>query len=245
MKLTRMEGIVIRVTEYAETSLIVNLFTPERGKIGLMLKGAKKPRSQLSAVFDFFNIVEVVFYDKEGANLHLCSQATLVRDFPGLVKDLEAYHYAVFGIEVADRLFPPEEKNIEGYRNLLEYLTILNSGEEARKFGLLRASYYLKMLTIAGYEPQLSECTVCHKKEDFHKIFFSPPSGGIVCGDCAGNLPELIEMDEGIRKLLLSLRFSSLPDFRKFAASASQMDAINRILKDFTAYQSLKIKTFN
>jgi len=243
MKLTRVEGIVIRVTQYAETSLIVNLFTPERGKIGLMLKGARRPKSQLSAIFDFFNLVEVVFYDKEGANLYLGSQATLVRDFPGLVKDLEAYNYAVFGIEVVDKLFPPEEASREGYRYLLEYLTILDSGESARKFELLRASYYLKMLTIAGYQPQFSECIVCHKKENLHKIFFSPLSGGIVCGDCAGNLSELIKMDEGIRRLLLALRSSPLSDFRRFAASTSQIETINRILKDFTVYQSLEIRT--
>ena len=46
----KCEGIVLRTTDYGETNKIITLFTREWGKIGVMAKGAKKPKSRLAAI---------------------------------------------------------------------------------------------------------------------------------------------------------------------------------------------------
>ena len=48
--LQKCEGIVLRTTDYGETNKIVTLYTREWGKIGVMARGAKKPKSRLSAI---------------------------------------------------------------------------------------------------------------------------------------------------------------------------------------------------
>ena len=52
--LIKTEGIVIRTRDYGESHKVVVLFTAERGKLPLMARGAKKPRSRLGAVTQLF-----------------------------------------------------------------------------------------------------------------------------------------------------------------------------------------------
>ncbi|MGE0992705.1 DNA repair protein RecO, partial [Bacillus sp. GMa5/2] len=46
----KVEGIVIRTTDYGETNKIVTIFSRELGKISAMARGAKKPKSRLASV---------------------------------------------------------------------------------------------------------------------------------------------------------------------------------------------------
>ncbi|MBR1818433.1 MAG: recombination protein O N-terminal domain-containing protein, partial [Bacilli bacterium] len=45
----KLEGIIVRTTNYGETSLILDLFTKELGIIGIMAKGVKSLKSKLRA----------------------------------------------------------------------------------------------------------------------------------------------------------------------------------------------------
>ena len=44
----KVEGIVIRTTDYGETNKIVTIFSRELGKVSAMARGAKKPKSRLA-----------------------------------------------------------------------------------------------------------------------------------------------------------------------------------------------------
>ncbi|MGV3465922.1 MAG: DNA repair protein RecO, partial [Heyndrickxia sp.] len=52
--LQKCEGIVIRTHDYGESNKIINVYTREFGKLGIMARGAKKPNSRLSAVSQLF-----------------------------------------------------------------------------------------------------------------------------------------------------------------------------------------------
>ena len=47
--LLEVEGIVLSETPYGETSKIINLYTKEKGLIGIMCKGAKSMKSMFRA----------------------------------------------------------------------------------------------------------------------------------------------------------------------------------------------------
>ena len=48
----KIEGIVVSVVDYKESSKIVNIFSPTEGVIGVLARGTKKIKSNLSGVTD-------------------------------------------------------------------------------------------------------------------------------------------------------------------------------------------------
>ena len=64
--ITEVEGVILSITPYGETSKIINVFTKEYGLIGIMCKGAMGMKSRLRSVTDkltygIFNI----YYKKD------------------------------------------------------------------------------------------------------------------------------------------------------------------------------------
>ena len=57
-------AIVLRTLDYSESSKIATLLTPDHGKIGVIVKGARKPKSKYAGYFETGNILDVVLYIK-------------------------------------------------------------------------------------------------------------------------------------------------------------------------------------
>ena len=64
MSQERTEAIVLRGVDFSESSRIVTLLSPDRGRLVCMAKGVKRPKSQLAGLLDTFNRLEVVYYWK-------------------------------------------------------------------------------------------------------------------------------------------------------------------------------------
>ena len=48
------DGIITRINELGASDKLVNIITPDRGRIGVMVKGGKSPNSTLTAVSQLF-----------------------------------------------------------------------------------------------------------------------------------------------------------------------------------------------
>lgn len=71
----KVEGIVIRTTDYGETNKIVTIYSREFGKISAMARGAKKPKSRLAAISQLMTHGHFLF--KLDLDLELCNKARL------------------------------------------------------------------------------------------------------------------------------------------------------------------------
>jgi len=58
---------VLKCGDYLETSKIVTVLTPDRGKLAGLVKGAKRPRSRFGSSLEPVTYIELLFYEKEGA----------------------------------------------------------------------------------------------------------------------------------------------------------------------------------
>lgn len=58
-RVTNQPGYVLHSTYYKETSLIVDIFTREHGRVALVAKGAKRPHSKLRGVLQTFQPLSV------------------------------------------------------------------------------------------------------------------------------------------------------------------------------------------
>ena len=60
MPSVRTLGLVVRVVDVFETSLVVTLFTRELGKIGALAKGARRLKSPLQGGLDLLGVSDIV-----------------------------------------------------------------------------------------------------------------------------------------------------------------------------------------
>lgn len=180
MGIERGEAFVLRVRDFAESDLIVTLFTQEWGKRSAIAKGARKFKSRLGGVFDLLNRVEVVFYAKE--KLDLISQGALVCEYPRLKGSLDTVLRALSVGKLLDRLLPVHQQEQAPYILFTQFLDLLEEGTPHVEQTSVAAM--LKIVSVLGHRPQFTACVRCGST---HGPFrFVPARGGVVCTKCEG-----------------------------------------------------------
>ncbi|MDQ0205547.1 DNA repair protein RecO [Alkalicoccobacillus murimartini] len=175
--LDRVEAIVIKTVDYGETNKIITLYTKERGKIGVMARGAKKPKSQLSAVSQPFIYGSYVIY--KGSGLGTLNQGDPIKTFRKVREDLVNASYAMYMAELIDKLTEENKR----YMWLFDwYYLCLVHMEEGADPEVLTRIFEMKMLDVAGISPQLEKCVCCGSHDDPQA--FSIRYGGFICRRC-------------------------------------------------------------
>ena len=85
----RASGLVLRVFPLTETSLIVHWLSPEAGRIGTVVKGARRPKSPFRGKLDLFHLAEFSFRRSRRSDLHTLREVALLDTFPHLRTDVE------------------------------------------------------------------------------------------------------------------------------------------------------------
>ena len=61
----KTEGFVLKTMLFKESSLIASIFTKKFGKIKVLAKGVRRPKSKLCGALELFNLDEIIFYKRE------------------------------------------------------------------------------------------------------------------------------------------------------------------------------------
>ena len=147
----RTEAVVLRSLDYGETSQIVTLFTREKGKLGVMAKGARRPKSSFGATLQPMAYTQVVFYYKPTRTLQTLSESSHVESFHRLRRNLTSITVGLRIVELVDALMEEEDPQLEAFALLVRVLRRLNAGE-ARATNLWPYAQ-LRLAQILGVAP--------------------------------------------------------------------------------------------
>ena len=139
-------GMVLMATPIGEYDNRVVLLTRERGKISAFAKGAKRPKSQLSAVGPF---VYGQFDLHEGATSYTMYSAKIENYFEGLRTDVEGAYYGFYLLELAQYMTRENNDEWEMLKLLYAAVRALEKGVCDRE--LIRCIYEMRALTIGGF----------------------------------------------------------------------------------------------
>lgn len=103
MKIIEVEGIVLTSTNYSESSKIINVLTKEKGVIGIMAKGCRKPKSKLHSVSNKLVHGKFNIYYKENALSTLIS-VDLINSYSNILKSLTNISYASLIIDLINQV---------------------------------------------------------------------------------------------------------------------------------------------
>ncbi len=193
--LVSCEGIVLRNLRYGETSRIATLFTPELGKIGVIAKGARDPKSPFGASLEFLSHSSFVVYHRPGRDLHFLRTGALEREFRGLLRDSDRFVFASAFAEFLERVLQGEEPAGELFDFALRGLQVLETAPRPALPELFRGMQ-LRVASILGYAPRLEQCLRCGRavgeaqSAGARDVWtFLPADGGVLCLECAAREP--------------------------------------------------------
>ena len=151
----RYVGMVLSAATIGEYDKRVVLLTRENGRFSAFARGARRPKSPLSAVTEPFCFGE--FYVYRGRDSYSIEEVRPSDFFPALRTDLDRLYMGLYFCEVAD-YFTREGMRADRELELLyRALSALTTSQDVIRPELVRRIYELRMLAVAGYAPYYSE----------------------------------------------------------------------------------------
>ena len=207
MSIHTADAIVLRRYPYRETSVIVTCLTDRFGKLKGLVKGLRVQPNRHRSAMEPMTVNRIVFYDTHTSSLHLISQCELVSPLSALAEDLDTMRCAAFCVELTDAVVPLEEPQPAVYRLLKDTLERAALGQALAS---LRAHFIIRVLRLAGFEPQLDRCTGCHAV--VHQAgCWSARQGGLLCSSCLHEDPQAEPISPELLDALETLTESEVP----------------------------------
>ena len=151
MKQYTTKAIVLNRVDYGEADRIITMLTPDQGKISVLARGVRKPKSKLAGGIELFSVNEVTVLAGRG-EVHTLISARLSKYYDQIVKDLERTTAGYEFIKIMNRA--TEDNPEPAYFELLKgSLAALN--EATINLGLVQVWFQAQLLRLAGHTPNL------------------------------------------------------------------------------------------
>jgi len=197
MKSYKDIGIPFKQINFGETDRIVSILTKYHGRIDAIAKGVRKLTSRKGGNIDIMTLSKYSF--AKGENLDIVTEVEQIHGYEVVKEDLNTTLSLFFLCELLDVFLQKGSEEREIFSLLLNILNLL----EQSKTSLAVYAFALKLLTIQGFAPNVSECLVC--KEPFledAKRYVYKIQAGLVCSKHASGIDKPVS-----NKALKVLRF--------------------------------------
>ena len=94
-----IEGIIVSTVDYKESSKIINIFTKDEGIIGVIAKGSKKVKSNISASSNILTY-GVFYINVRNKGMGSLLEVDVINNFKVIKGDLLKINYAFFLLEL-------------------------------------------------------------------------------------------------------------------------------------------------
>ena len=229
-----VEGIVISVTDYGETSKILNVLTKKYGIIGVISKGCKKLKSDLRSVSDRLTYGKFNIFYKENKLSNLIS-VDVMNNFKNIKLDIEKISYASFLLELSSQV-SKHQFGLSVYDYLISALIKINEGFDPL---VITNIIELKFLDLLGVMPMLDGWVVCGSTSGI--VTISSYKGGYLCKKCCNNEKYV---DLKTIKLLRMFYYVDINKISKIDISNKCKYEINKFLDEYyDRYTGLYLKS--
>jgi DNA repair protein RecO (recombination protein O) len=218
------EGIVLKTIKLGEADRIVTLFTRRNGKVRAVAKGVRKTKSRFGGRLEPFTRVDLLVY--QGRNLDTITSADIMTSFDEVRTDYAKLTLGAAILEFVEKLTPERERALSTYALLLAALRALAAGAGPT----VVPAFIVKLLSLAGYHPQLQSCAGCGNGGELNA--FSSSLGGAVCEACWRDDRDALRLGPDRIELLSRL----LREDFGHPAEPAQTHDVTQVLKSYTEY---------
>lgn len=206
------DGLIVKEQNIGESDRLVTVLTREEGILRAFVRGAKRMKSRNASSTQLLCYSRLSIY--KGRDTYVIDEAQPEEVFFPLRQDMEKLSLAQYFCELSMSLVPENAEAGDFLRLVLNGLYFLSSGK--RPASLIKAVVEMRMLSLAGYMPDLIYCQGCGTYEA-DEMYFLPRQGTLYCGDCYRKAQRShgIAMNRGVTT---ALRHTIYADFSKLFA---------------------------
>lgn len=212
--LHKTRGIVFKVTDYSESSVVVQIFTEKFGLQSYLINGVKKPKAKIRMnSLQPLHLLDMIVYHKTSGNIQRVSELRHQPVFQTIPYDIVKSSVAMFLNEVlykSLRQHEPDEVMFEFLFHAIEILDSLSAGlANYHLYFLLRLTRFL------GFYPDRTGASAAawfdlkngnySKTQPPHALVIEPPVTGLWINILNSNFDNLqhLHISSADRKLLL------------------------------------------
>lgn len=250
-RLYTTDAAVLRQIPIGEADRILTLFTALQGKIRVVARGVRRPKSRIAGHLEPLTYCRLMI--ARGRTMDIVSDADTLANYPNLRGSLEGIALGTVCVELVNAFTPDEEPNLSLLNLLTDCFSWINEGERS-----LALHYFeFELLRQVGFMPELQDCVSCSKPIEPNNHGFSHRFGGTICNDCSR--PELrspsnnqnpgptFPLSLNTLKILKFFQSHTFKEVRSLNVNKFLSEEINRLLQDYITYlleRRLKSTTF-
>lgn len=182
-RIYKTQGIVLKSMELGEADRVLTVLTPHFGKLRVIAKGVRRPRSRMSGGLDLFSDVQLVL--ALGRTFDVVTQTSLEDAHLPLRNDLVSTACAWYLVELADRFCEDRAESHMAFVLLAQALTALDAPRDTVDHAVVARWFELHLLEAMGFRPELSRCLECDAMIEPEGNVYSVSAGGVLDARCA------------------------------------------------------------
>ena len=201
------KGLILTEQSVGESDKLVTVLTESDGIIRCFAKNAKNINSNLCVGTQSLCYSRLSIF--KGRDKYIIDQAESLSVFYELRLDIEKLALAQYFCELMINIVPEGAETVPYLRLILNSLYFVANGK--RPMPLIKAVFELRLLSLAGFMPNLVCCDKC-KIYESKLMYFSKAEGTLLCDSCYKGGENYIPLSIGA---LTSMRHSIYADFEK------------------------------
>ena len=232
-------AIMLRRIHYGDNDLIISFFTPDKGKISIIAKAAKKSTKRFGPILELFSVLQVVCRNGRRQGMMYLQEAALKQSFFGIRTDVKKTAYASYWAELINIWVEEEKTQSQLYNLFLLTLEALNTGEISDE--MLSVFFQLKFLNLNGLSPNLRQCRECGipvEKTLHTRLIFDLVKGGLQCPQCSSGATGRLTLSKGVLKQLQWLEQNDLETARRLWFSPLALQESLSFLEAFVPFHT-------
>lgn len=148
----KTRGIVFRAIKYSESSMIVDIYTEEKGLRKYIISGVRSKRAKVSAsLLQAMTLVDLVVYHREDRTMTRIKEIRPAFIYQTIPFDIQRGAVGLFMIEVAQKAIRESEENPQLFHFLFESFCYLDRTENS--IANLHLHFLLELSTFLGFMP--------------------------------------------------------------------------------------------
>lgn len=169
-------GLVLRETVTRDADKILTVLTPDRGRLSVLARGARRKGSRVAAACQLLAYSEMTLYEK--GRWTMLDAADTIELFDGLRQDLTALSLAAYFAELTEAVSDGSGDVLPLLLNALYALSALKKPPQ-----LVKPAFQFRLMALAGYEPMADGCALCGAPEPENPML-DVVHGVVHCGKC-------------------------------------------------------------
>lgn len=224
-------AVVLHSLDFAESDKLITFFSRDFGKLKGVAKGAKRSRKRFGSGLEPLTYCTISFFEKERAQLVRLDHCEIIEPYSCIHDDVLKVGYASYLVELIREMVAEREANRELFKLFITFLSLINELSFREEFIRI---FELRLLALAGYQPELTRCVVCRRVVNpTREHQFSVRKGGLVCLGCLKDAGDYPRLSGGTIKMLQRAQTIDLSKVKRLFFSPQACAESRKVLPHF------------